>query len=94
MADDSVFAESDCPVNPRKEWIPFAMTDPALLHVTLVFSAWSLETLQGRPPTPVVMYHKAESIRQLNKNLLIPNRDVSDSTIAVVACLTKCEVYV
>jgi hypothetical protein len=69
------------------------MTDPALLHVTLLFSAWSLVTLQGRAPTPVVMFHKAESIRQLNKSLLIPNRAPSDSTIAVVACLTKFEVF-
>ncbi|PMD37181.1 hypothetical protein L207DRAFT_514502 [Hyaloscypha variabilis F] len=87
----TVFAESDCPVNPRKDWIPFAMQDPALLHATLLFSAWQLATLHGNLPTPEVMYHKEESIRWLNKSLLKPNHIPTDSTIAVVACLTKVE---
>ena len=94
ILDQTVFAESDCPVNPRKDWIPFAMQDPALLHATLLFSAWQLATLHGNLPTPEVMYHKEESIRWLNKSLLKPNHIPTDSTIAVVACLTKVEVVV
>jgi hypothetical protein len=71
------------------------MTDPALLHATLFHSAWSLATLQGRPATPEVMYHRAESIRLLNKSLQSPHDTVpTDSTIAAVACLTQFEVPV
>jgi len=68
------------------------MQDPALLHVTLLFSAWQLATLHGNLPTPEVMYHKGESIRWLNKSLLKPNHIPTDLTIGVVACLTKFEV--
>jgi hypothetical protein len=93
VADQTVFAESDCAVNPRKEWIPFAMTDPALLHATILFSAWQLVALQGKPPPPVVMYHKAESIRWLNKSLMKTDHVATDASIAVVACLTMFEVF-
>lgn len=70
------------------------MQDPALLHVTLLLSAWSLVNLQGRSPTPLVMYHKAESIRWLNESLLNSNHAAKDSTIAAVASLTAVEVFV
>jgi hypothetical protein len=69
------------------------MQDPALLHMTLLLSAWSLVNLQGRSPTPVVMYHKAESVRWLNKSLLNSNLVAKDSTITTVACLTGVEVF-
>jgi len=69
------------------------MTDPALLHATLLFSAWQLVALQGKPPPPVVMYHKAESIRWLNKSLMKTNNIATDASIAVVACLTMFEVF-
>lgn len=70
------------------------MTDPALMHITLLFSAWQLAALHGKPPTPVVMYHKAESIRWLNKSLLKTNHIATDASISVVACLTKFEVVI
>jgi hypothetical protein len=95
MKDDSVFAKNDCPLNPRKEWLPFAMTDPALLHATCSYSAGSLAALQGKPVTPEMMYHKAESIRLLNENLRNLNDYVpSDSTITAVASLTMLEVLI
>ena len=95
MKHDSVFAKNDCPVNPRKEWIPFAMTNPALLHATCSYSAWSLAALQGKPVTLEMMYHKAESIRLLNESLRNLNDCVpSDSTIAAVASLKILEVLI
>jgi hypothetical protein len=69
-------------------------TDPALLRVTLLFSAWQLLTLQGKPPTSVVMYHKAESIRWMNKYLRKSNNVATDATIACAACLMKFEVFI
>jgi hypothetical protein len=68
-------------------------TDPALLHATLLFSAWQLLTLQGKPPTPVLMYHKAESIRWMNKSIRKSNCIAADTIIAGAACLLKVEVF-
>jgi hypothetical protein len=92
MTDESVLSQTDCPVNPKEGWMSLAIQDPALLHLTLVFSAWSLGNLQGRSLTPVVMYHKAESVCWLNKNLLDSNLVAKDSTITAVAYLTGVEV--
>lgn len=59
----------------------------------LLVSAWNLINLQGRSPTLVVLHHKVESIRLLNKRLLNSNHVAIDSTIAAVACLTAIEVF-
>jgi hypothetical protein len=57
------------------------MTDPALLHATYSYSAWSLAALQGKPATADMIYHKAELIRLLSGNLRNLNDNVpSDST--------------
>lgn len=57
------------------------MTDPAMLHATCSYSAWSPTALQGKPATPDHMYHKPESIRLLNESLLNLNDNVLlDST--------------
>ncbi|KAG4415687.1 hypothetical protein IFR04_011192 [Cadophora malorum] len=47
--DDAVFSETSSPVNPRKEYLSFVMTDAALLHATLSHSAVRHNILHGLP---------------------------------------------
>ena len=94
MTDDTVFTESDCPVNPKKGWLPFAIHDPAVLHISLLFSAWFQAMLQDKEPGALMMYHKMEGIRLLNRKIAQGNLVATDSIIAAVSGLAQFEVYV
>ena len=66
--DDAVFSETSSPVNPRKEYLSFVMTDAALLHATLSHSAVRHNILHGLP-SPDSVYHKAKAIQIVNHRL-------------------------
>ncbi|KAH7364136.1 hypothetical protein BKA65DRAFT_490504 [Rhexocercosporidium sp. MPI-PUGE-AT-0058] len=87
---DSVFSETFSPVNPRKEYLPFVMTDTALLHATLSHSSVRHNILHGIP-SPDSVYHKAKAIQIVNRRLRKPIPECTDATITAVACLALFE---
>ncbi|KAG4437889.1 hypothetical protein IFR05_006608 [Cadophora sp. M221] len=87
---DSVFSETFSPVNPRKEYLPFVMTDAALLHATLSHSSVRHDLLLGIP-SPDSVYHKAKAIQIVNQRLRMPVPECTDTTITAVACLALFE---
>jgi hypothetical protein len=89
-----VFRHSYLPVEPREAWIPYCLSDPALLHATLFSSALSLSLIKGTAaPTADVIYHQAKTINMINSRLMNePAKMASDTSIAAVACLGMFEV--
>ncbi|PVH85817.1 hypothetical protein DL98DRAFT_568113 [Cadophora sp. DSE1049] len=87
---DAVFSETSSPVNPRKEYLSFVMTDAALLHATLSHSAVRHNILHGLP-SPDSVYHKAKAIQIVNHRLRKPVPECTDATITAVACLALFE---
>ena len=73
--DDAVFSETSSPVNPRKEYLSFVMTDAALLHATLSHSAVRHNILHGLP-SPDSVYRIAKAIQIVNRRLRRPVPEV------------------
>ena len=92
--DNQVFVKSSIPVNPKGEWFPYAISDPAVLHATLCCSAAHYTLLGGgNGCIPLeYYYHKGEAIRLINERLGDPVRRTSDGTLAAIACLASLEV--
>ena len=73
--------------------MPFAMSDPALLHATLFISAMSHCLLHGKASSAEIFYHKGQTIRLINERLRKPKHVASsDATICAVTCLAALEV--
>jgi hypothetical protein len=80
------------PVSPTKEWLLFAVTDPALLHSVLCHAAIDLSIINCKPLMLEGIYHKARAIEIINNRLKNNEQATSDATIAAVACLAYLEV--
>lgn len=88
--DDSVFIHSNMAVNPKKKWLGYAITDPALLHATLIHSALHISLLTNTAPSSDVFLHNGMAIRSINERL--GNTIISDTMIAAISCLAHMEV--
>ncbi|KAL2072613.1 hypothetical protein VTL71DRAFT_11956 [Oculimacula yallundae] len=87
---DSDFSESFSPVNPRKAYLPFVITDAALLHATLSHSSIRHNMLRGVPGADPA-YHNAKAVQIVNERLRKPVPECTDATITAVACLALFE---
>lgn len=88
--DDSVFIHSNMAVNPKTKWLGYAITDPALLHATLIHSALHISLLTNTAPPSDVFLHNGMAIRSINQRL--GNTIISDTMIAAISCLAHMEV--
>lgn len=79
-------------MNPKNEWLKYALSDPVLFHATLLISSVHLALLQGGILGEEVFYYKGETIRLVNDRLGDPEHGATDATIGAVACLTVIEV--
>ena len=75
-----------------KIWVPYALTDPVLFLATLNFAAVHLDILYGRYSSPITLFHKGETIRQINARLQDPSKALTNTTIGAVAMLAAMEV--
>jgi hypothetical protein len=80
------------PVNSKEEWMRFAITDTALLHVTLVISALHVALLRGKEFSVDAFRHQREAVKVLNDKLNDPILSSTDSTILAISCLSLIEV--
>ncbi|KFX91873.1 hypothetical protein V490_05680 [Pseudogymnoascus sp. VKM F-3557] len=86
---DSVFIHSNMAVNPKKKWLGYAITDPALLHATLIHSALHISLLTNTAPSSDVFLHNGMAIRSINQRL--GDTIISDTMIAAISCLAHME---
>ncbi len=56
-------------VNPEGTWLSFALTDAALLHVTLALVAYHYDITHGRHESLECLYRKGQAIRGMNLRL-------------------------
>jgi hypothetical protein len=73
--------------------LQFSISDPALLHSTLLHSALSISMLRRDNSSTDLLFHQGQAIRLINERIGDPNNQTtSDATIATVANLTCFEV--
>jgi hypothetical protein len=92
MVDGTVINYTNMPVNSKEEWIMFAISDIALLHMTLVISALHIALLRGKLFSIDAFKHQSEALKILNTRLNEPSSSMSDTTILAIACLALTEV--
>jgi hypothetical protein len=90
--DNSVYIQTNVPVNPKKKWLGYAISDSALLHVTLLHSALHMSFLKGISPAADVFFHSGMAIRLINERLNDRSQKATDFTICAIACLANFEV--
>ncbi|PHH69639.1 hypothetical protein CDD82_7626 [Ophiocordyceps australis] len=69
-----------------KNWIPFSIQDPLVLHVVLCSTASFLNET-GRVPKVMLLMHRDTVTRMLNEHISDPQRCVDDSAMLAVAQL-------
>jgi hypothetical protein len=90
--DSTVFNFTNMPVNLKEEWLRFAVTDDALLHATLIISAFHVALLRGKTFSVDAFRHQTKLVRVLNNRLSDSALSCSDSTILAISCLGLIEV--
>lgn len=83
-----------CPISAGTGWFGFAMHDSALFHATLWHWAAHKLNASRRPEKDSieVLSHKFEAIRLINERLGDSTQQLTDETVAAVACLANVEV--
>jgi hypothetical protein len=88
-----MFVHTYSPVIPKEGMLQFSISDPALLHATLLHSVLSISMLRGQSSTSDLLFHQGKAIRFVNERIGDPhNQATSNATIAAVANLTAFEV--
>ena len=77
-----------------QNWVPNAMTDPALFLATLNFAAAHLDILRGRWNNTSTLSRKIQTTRLVNARLQNKTEALSNETIGSVAILAATEVRV
>jgi hypothetical protein len=85
---------TNIPVNSKEEWIRYAITDPALLHMTLVISALHVALLRGKKFSVDAFRHEKAAVKILDARLSDPVLSNTDPTILSIACLSLTEVSI
>lgn len=83
--------DNSAPAWPRKQWLPIATSDAAILYTTLFVTAFNLCVRDGKPFSPEVFFYKGEAIKLINKRIGDTDSCVSDSLICSVAALAQLE---
>jgi hypothetical protein len=83
---------TNIPVNSKEEWLRFAITDTALLHMTLILSALHVALLHKKTFSVDAYRHQREAVKILNMRLGDPLLSITDPTILAVTCLVSTEV--
>lgn len=81
--------------DPLKQWLLFAVTEPALLHGVLAHAATDLCARKGVPVMAESYFHRAKAIELINRRLEeaeVGADVVSDGILAAVGCLAYQEV--
>lgn len=81
--------------DPLKQWLLFAVTEPALLHGILAHAATDLCARKGVPVMAESYFHRAKAIELINRRLNEEELEtdvVSDGLLAAVGCLAYQEV--
>ncbi|KFY94381.1 hypothetical protein V500_03280 [Pseudogymnoascus sp. VKM F-4518 (FW-2643)] len=89
---NTVFIYTNMPVNSKVEWMKFAITDAALLHMTLVISALHVALLRGKAFSVDAFRHQREAVKILDARLNDPMLNNTDPTILAISCLALTEI--
>jgi hypothetical protein len=82
------------PVNSKEEWIRFAVTDTALLHMTLAISALRIALLHRKTFSVDAYRHQKQAVDILTTRLKDPLLSTTDLTILAITCLALTEVSI
>ncbi|CZR56053.1 uncharacterized protein PAC_05941 [Phialocephala subalpina] len=89
---NTVLLNTLIPVNPKDKWFSYAITDPALFHVTMLHAVMHHALVHGEEGgEEEALALKSEAISLVNRKLEDPVEGISDVTIAVVANLVQFE---
>jgi hypothetical protein len=80
------------PVNSKEEWIRFAVTDTALLHMTLAISALHIALLHRKTFSVDAYKHQKQGLNILTTRLGDPLLSTADMTILAITCVALTEV--
>jgi hypothetical protein len=72
----------------------FAVTDAALLHMTLVISALHVALIRGKEFSVDAFRHQKEAIKIIDARLNDPIINTTDPTILAISCLALTEVSI
>ncbi|KAK9366205.1 hypothetical protein V1509DRAFT_630470 [Lipomyces kononenkoae] len=78
-------------LNPEGDWFNTTKTDPAALHAFLSTIAVLRNLHLGITDATAILYHRAEAVRFINRDLADADRRLSDVLIAAVAVLVNAE---
>ncbi|CAG8975804.1 hypothetical protein HYALB_00008245 [Hymenoscyphus albidus] len=87
--DASTWHKVRIPINPARAYLPIAIGNPALLHVTLLHAAMNSPFLRDPKFQTALNYHKWKSIEAVNESIRKSTFDTF--TIATVALLALLE---
>lgn len=89
---NNVLLNTLVPVNPKDKWFNYAITDPALFHVTMLHAVMHHGLTHGDVGVEVeALALKSETISLVIRKLADPIEGISDLTIGVVANLVLFE---
>ena len=87
LSGNKNFITTTTPPGPRKEWFPFALTDPALFHAILSIAAAHIAGLKRSRPSFAYFQHRGEVIRIVSERISSGYKASDDATIGAISIL-------
>lgn len=92
LSGNKNFILTTTPPGPRKQWFPFALTDPALFHATLLIAASHIAGSKRSRPSSAYFQHRGEVIQIVSDRISNGFEAASDGTVGAISMLLVTDV--